>query len=220
LSATICVLIPTTKLWWPISASTNWTACRRVSKCRQEGTFASPPNGRADMRDHSHRFLFLAATGLMCATTILGSQFGPSLLLPDNRSAAPYAAAGVVGTQPGNALIQTVNLSTPGSRSPGGESVVNKANPSGTASVVPNRNSCPAADAATLLSPPTANGAIGSPPPVEQNAAPITDAELGTGSSCPANHSQRETAVKTVSPSPLSPSAQAIHRDPHSQTHP
>jgi hypothetical protein len=146
------------------------------------------------MQDRSHRFLFLSATAIMCAAAVYGSQAGPTLLLPDRPMPAivqtPFAASSEThGAAQSVGFVHAVGFRTSeiasqtDPDSPGNE----RAEPS-TASVVPNDASCPAANAAALVSPPTVNSAIGSPTPIERTVLPrqgLTGAALGTGSSCP-----------------------------------
>jgi hypothetical protein len=89
--------------------------------------------------------------------------------------------------------------------------------------VVPNRSSCPAADASALVSPPTVNGAIGSPTPLETAAPPAqiaTDAALGTGSSCPPPRQDTHIAAKAQLPGAASPHPQGENALPHTAAHP
>ena len=122
------------------------------------------------MQDHSHKLLFMAATGAMCAVVIYGSQEASAFLEPEVTTA--YASD---SARPDN---------TGASRLPqrAGESLLpDKAG----ASVLPNSASCPAADA--LVSPPRVDQAIGKEP----QGVPIAPAQagrnanLGTGSACP-----------------------------------
>ena len=61
------------------------------------------------MRDHSHKFLFLALTGLMSAACIYASQAGPTLLVGDD--AVQSKAIEVVATQDGQASLDQDALS-------------------------------------------------------------------------------------------------------------
>jgi hypothetical protein len=156
------------------------------------------------MQDHSHRFLFLAATGLMCAMSVYGSQAGPTLLLPERfnaatadetSSSAPSAILAATHAQP--IVFRTAEADAATEDVARSEEQTEHS----SASVVPNDASCPADDAAALVSPPSVNGAIGSPTPIEKAALPregLTGATLGTGSSCPPRHGV-ETARKSPS---------------------
>ena len=149
------------------------------------------------MQDHSHRFLFLSATAMMCAAAVYGSQAGPTLLLPDRPTPAiaqsPFVASSEThGAAQSVGFVHAVGFRTSQTapQTDADPPVNERAEPS-TASVVPNDASCPAANAAALLSPPTVNSAIGSPTPIERTALPrqgLTGAALGTGSSCPPGH--------------------------------
>ena len=136
------------------------------------------------MQDHSHRFLFLAATGVMCAISVYASQAGPTLLLPDRFGAS---TAPVSEETDSASLRQPIRFQKLESESQTAD--VAPANQTeSSASVVPNDASCPAANAAALVSPPTVNTVIGSPTPIERTALPrqgLAGPALGTGSSCP-----------------------------------
>jgi hypothetical protein len=186
------------------------------------------------MQDHSHKFIFLALTGAMCAASLYGSQAGPSLFLSDTRPvfavaealmtsggphgfahAAPFSQVGFT------AEAAQLNEETPTDDVvPPTDTAVSK--PS-TATVVPNKSSCPAADASALVSPPTVNGAIGSPTPLE-TAAPsaqiATDAVLGTGSSCPPVRHDTHMAPKAPLPGAISPNPRADNALPQAVAHP
>jgi len=45
------------------------------------------------MQDHSHKFLFLALTGVMSAAALYGSQAGPTLLMGNEAPPAAQALA-------------------------------------------------------------------------------------------------------------------------------
>jgi hypothetical protein len=160
------------------------------------------------MQDHSHKFLFLGVTAVMCAAAVYGSEAGPALLLPADKPIssleAPFAVP--TGTQGG---VQAVSFRT--SEAPPSQATpqLDEAQQRGAASVMPNSDSCPAADAAALVAPPSVNGAIGSPTPLEKAALPrqgLTGPTLGTGSSCPL---APDGAVQKIAPA-----ADAPHRKP------
>lgn len=140
------------------------------------------------MQDHSHRLLFLGATGLMCAAAVYGSQAGPALLLPPDRSASSIETLFEPWTET-QGIVRQVSFQTSETAAQTDANLPpDAAQQPGTASVVPNNTSCPAADAAALVSPPSVNGVIGSPTPLEKTALPrqgLAGASLGTGSSCP-----------------------------------
>jgi hypothetical protein len=142
--------------------------------------------------DHSHRFLFLGATAVMCAAVVYGSQAGPALLLPEDRPGSSIAQAPFVASTEVLGALRSVSFRTSESApQTHADSPLDEAAQPGTASVVPNNASCPAADAAALISPPSVNGAIGSQTPIERSVLPrqgLTGAALGTGSSCPPAH--------------------------------
>jgi hypothetical protein len=144
---------------------------------------------RNEMQDHSHRFLFLGATAIMCAVAVYGSQAGPAMLLPEDRPASTIAQAPFVASTEAHGPLRRVSFRTSESApQTHTDSPLDEAAQPGTASVVPNDASCPAADAAALISPPSVGGAIGSPTPIERTVLPrqgLTGAALGTGSSCP-----------------------------------
>jgi len=64
------------------------------------------------MQDHSHKFLFLALTGVMSAAALYGSQAGPTLLMGNDPAPAAQAFAtqhevptlsrAVLATEPGD----------------------------------------------------------------------------------------------------------------------
>jgi hypothetical protein len=140
------------------------------------------------MQDHSHRFLFLSATALMCAAVVYGSRAGPTLLLPD---APPQSAVAKTPTvsRDAHGAVQSVSFRTSETApQTNANPPVDEAAQPGTASVVPNDASCPASDAAALVSPPSVNAVIGSQTPIKRTALSrqgLTGAALGTGSSCP-----------------------------------
>ena len=144
------------------------------------------------MQDHSHRLLFLAATGLMCAVTVYGSQAGPGLLLPDSSSAMTAQFDEPIKGSSSARLSQAISFQTlQSSDQTEDTTTANEKGERSTASVVPNDASCPAANAAALVSPPSVNSVIGSPTPIEKTALPrqgLTGTALGTGSSCPPRH--------------------------------
>ena len=154
----------------------------------------SPPRRPGNkMQDHSHRFLFLSATALMCAAVVYGSRAGPTLLLPDVAMQFAVAKTPTVSSD-GHGAVQSVSFRTSETatsetaRQTSANPPVDEAAQPGTASVVPNDASCPAADAAALVSPPSVNAAVVSSTPIERTAPPrqgLTGAALGTGSSCP-----------------------------------
>ena len=135
------------------------------------------------MQDPSHRLLFLAGTGVMCALAMYASQAGPLFLL-DEATAAPGDR--VLSVYDLRAIIPASFSAEPSAGERVAEGGAQK--PAGTASVVPNGTSCPAANAIALLSPPSVNSAIGKPKPGEITAAQLptsTGTPLGAGSNCP-----------------------------------
>jgi hypothetical protein len=150
------------------------------------------------MQGNSHRLLFLGATAIMCAVALYGSQAGPTLLLPPDKSASrnetPFA-----DWKEEHGTLRHVKFETTDAAQTGvNSSALEEAPMPGAVSVVPNGTSCPAADAAALVSPPSVNAAIGSPTPIEKTALPrqgLVGAALGTGSSCPP---ARDVAVQKI----------------------
>jgi hypothetical protein len=170
-----------------------------------------PPRGPGNkMQDHSHRFLFLSATALMCAALVYGSRAGPTLLLPDVPPPQSAIAKPPTVSSAAHGAVRSVSFRTSeAAPQTNGNSPVDEATQPGTASVVPNDASCPAADAAALVSPPSVNAGIGSPTPIERTALPrqgLTGAALGTGSSCPpgrnndAAHKKPSAAADSLTP--------------------
>jgi hypothetical protein len=130
------------------------------------------------MQDHSHKLLFLAATGAMCAAVLYGSHAVTALPLPQAGVAAQPGAMQL--GFPDNAGASRLSGSAGTSVLPeraGATVLPEKAG----ASVLPNSASCPAASA--LTSPPRANEAPAGAP--SASAQVHTDANLGTGSACP-----------------------------------
>jgi hypothetical protein len=181
------------------------------------------------MQDHSHKLLFLALTGAMCAASLYGSQAGPSLFLSDTvpevtvaessiASGGRHGFAHAVAFRTAQTGSQNEETSTDEVATPSAATAVPK--PS-TASVVPNKSSCPAADAGALVSPPTVNGAIGSPTPLEtaRSAQIATDAVLGTGSSCPPARHESDLAA-TPLPGAISANPQGPNALTHAPAHP
>ena len=164
------------------------------------------------MQDHSHKFFFLAATGVMCAAAMYGSQAGPSLLLPLEPPQFLSAEASMVASQRPHGLAQAVSFTASDVAQKGETAAANESGPPGNATVVPNSTSCPESDASALVSPPSVNGAIGSPKPAEGVSTP-NDASLGTGSSCPPARKDAGIEVKSL---PLA----AIAAQPGATNHP
>jgi len=157
----------------------------------------SPPalDKEISVQDHSHKLLFMAATGAMCAIVVFGSQAATSLLFPGSElgTAEIFSPAVYVGLPADEAI-----------RSEKGRSSSNKAG----ASVLPNSASCPAADA--LVAPPAVNDRIGREPDGVAPSTPAqahTNAILGTGSACPplrADAAKPRTApLPGLAPGPL-----------------
>jgi hypothetical protein len=166
------------------------------------------------MQDHSHRLLFLAATGAMCAVISYGSRTVPNLLLSDDR-------AGTGATIATKAFVRAANFAPSEPPAAADEPAANSL-PQSTATVVPNRTSCPDAGANALLSPPAINGVMGKPTPAERSAAatrPITDAALGTGSSCPIA-SQGEISARSPAPAADIPHPIVANTPGRTATHP
>jgi len=139
------------------------------------------------MQDHSHKLLFLGASALMCSAAMFGAQAGPGLPV-DNNSFPAVTDAGLLsdtGARP--AVLRVVNVETRG----------------GTATIVPNGTSCPAANAAKLVAPSGTPSAAAprSQPPLQ------SDAVLGTGSSCPPVRADARTdvsqGISPATPKPL-----------------
>ena len=150
---------------------------------------------------------------------MIGAQWAPSLLLPDDRADVAVTMSSIA-TQPERGFVRAVNLETSPPRLHGDEARADAATAapsSGTASVVPNRVSCPAADAAALLSPLTVNGAVGSPTPAERPAA---DAVVGTGSSCPPARREGKTVLGTSTPGAVFPYPEAPDSPPQAANRP
>jgi len=130
------------------------------------------------MQDHSHKLLFMAAAGAMCAMVFYDFQASRAFSVPEGESPSAYGAP---GAQPRSQLDDRAGTSLLPERT--GESLLpDKAG----ASVLPNSASCPAADA--LVSPPRVNDAIGNEPAGIAPIAPAQtgrNANLGTGSACP-----------------------------------
>lgn len=174
------------------------------------------------MQDHSHKFFFLAATGLMCAATMYGSEAWPSFLLPEDRVETSIAESPDSAAGRSLGLAQAVSFRTSDTLPREETTPIIAASPPSTATVVPNRTSCPA-DADALLSPPSVNGAIASPTPAERPAPPtqaLTGAALGTGSSCPPARPDTGLAAETPAPPSASLNSQAANRLPRAATHP
>jgi hypothetical protein len=132
---------------------------------------------RGKMQDHSHKMLFLGASALMCAAAMFGSQAGPWLLV--NEQGAPVQFASDTGLR---------------SDADGGSvflPVADVQNHRSTATIVPNGTSCPAGNAARLISP------AGVPPTGTPTPQPPlqSGATLGTGSSCPPPRADGRTDV-------------------------
>jgi len=162
------------------------------------------------MQDHSHRLLFLGATGLMCAAAIYASQAVPALLAPSDTTAATMPFETSSETQ---SAVSEVSFTPSPSASPTEENVANESEQQGSASVVPNNRSCPAADVAALVSPPSVNGAIGSPTPLENNTLPrqgLTGTALGTGSGCPPARDVSAPKIPTAADAPPRNAAAAL----------
>ncbi len=142
------------------------------------------------MQDPSHRLLFLAATTVMCAGIMYGSEAVPELLMPPEN----VLAAGAVKTDSGGGQFQKVNFVT--DEAPGREGDQDADRTAG-ATVVPNSASCPTRRGESLVSPPMIGHFVGSPTAVERaEAAGVMPGEavLGTGESCPAL--SRDVGVK------------------------
>jgi len=136
----------------------------------------SPPalDKEISVQDHSHKLLFMAATGGMCAVVLFGSQAATSLLFPDSdlRTADIFTPAAYVGLPADEAIRSEKGRSSPSDKA--------------GASVLPNSAGCPAADA--LVAPPPVNDRIGREPDGVAPSTPAqahTNAILGTGSACP-----------------------------------
>lgn len=133
------------------------------------------------VQDRSHKLFFLTATAFMCAASIYGSQAGPTMLLSEdgpNFRSAELVPAGM----PPLAQLAIFTMSGPEDTPREGNSA-----PQGTATIIPNATSCPV-DGRALVSPPSVNSAIGSRTPIEKTLSPsqaLSDAAIGTGSSCP-----------------------------------
>jgi len=149
------------------------------------------------MQDRSHKLLFLGASALMCAASMLGSQAGPWLLVDDNAFPAvsfsplhrtQFASdTGLIRDSHARPVfIRVANVETRGS----------------TATIVPNGASCPAANAARMITPGSAPPTASAPQPPLQS-----DAALGTGSSCPPARADARTDVvqggSPATPKPL-----------------
>jgi hypothetical protein len=128
------------------------------------------------MQDRSHRLLFMAATGAMCAVMLYGSKTVTALPLAPEALPEPVAAVnGIPGaTRPGlpdnagaSLLPDKAGASVPPEKA--------------GASVLPNSASCPAAGALATPSP-VDKAPVGAPNPSAQARA---NASLGTGSPCP-----------------------------------
>ena len=134
------------------------------------------------MQDRSHKLLFMAATGAMCAAVIYGSDAVTALPLAQEPSrAADGIASGTMRSEiPGNAgasrLPDRSGTSVLSDRAGAGV-VPEKAG----ASVLPNSASCP--EAGVLAAPPHANPAPAGTPGASAQAQP--NSNLGTGSACP-----------------------------------
>jgi len=173
-----------------------------------------PSRWRKQMQDHFHRFLFLAATGAMCAVISYGSRTVPNLLLSDGRAGAGTAISTT-------AFVRAANFAPSETPSAADEPAANSV-PRPTATIVPNRTSCPDAGANALLSPPAINGVMGKPTPAERGASatrPITDAALGTGSSCPIA-SQGEISARSPASSADIPHPIVANTPGRTATHP
>jgi hypothetical protein len=129
------------------------------------------------MLDMSRKWLFYTATALICALSFAGSR------LAHTQSADPLAPAFGAPRQ----------LTLPPSflaDAPNNEAIEG---PDGTASVVPNARSCPAAILAAILTPSGAHKAIPGP-------SRVTGAALGTGAGCPPTNADTSPVQALVAP--------------------
>ena len=141
------------------------------------------------MHDHSHKLLFLGASALMCAAGLYASQAGPWLAIDDSLAPAasfsPIHRTQFASDASARGVSDARQVFLP---------VANVETHANTATIMPNGTSCPAANAARLVTP---DGALpaGAPPP----RPPLqTDAALGTGSSCPPARADARTAPDSI----------------------
>lgn len=134
------------------------------------------------MQDRSHKLLFLAATGAMCAAVLYGSNAVTALPLPQEPSrAADGLGPGAIGPDiPGNAGASRLpdRAGTSVLSDQAGASILPE---KAGASVLPNSASCP--EAGALAAPPRANTAPAGT--VGASAQARANSNLGTGTACP-----------------------------------
>jgi hypothetical protein len=124
------------------------------------------------MQDHSHKLLFMAATGAMCAAVLYGSNAVTALPLAQQ----PVTAVnGIPGTTPSGLPD---NAGTSFLPDKAGASVLPE---KAGSSVLPNSASCPPAGALAAPSP-VDKATVGAP---GRSAQARANASLGTGSACP-----------------------------------